>query len=327
MDYIKSINWILTYQCNLRCTHCDIWENTNAYSLSLDEVKNIFSSQIIQESYRHYWDLFDIALSGWEPLLLRNLEGIYDLVDSFTPWAIHSISTNGSLEKRLLEFLIHIHKKGRSLRKINISLDGNKITHNSQRGNSKSFQTSLKTIQKIKKVFPKQIIEIKLTITKQNFEQISFFTKLARELGVFFSFKPVENMLGYTNQIRQNNTYFSPQEIEKIEKQITNNLQIEEQHFYIHSGFFKMIPEYLRNGLWEKKKYCNVAKESITLMPDGKIYACNLMECIWDVKDEKIDAIWIWKNIVHQRQEIEKWNCPECMLMCGSFKSKNMYVE
>jgi hypothetical protein len=49
-------------------------------------------------------------------------------------------------------------------------------------------------------LFPELVIEIKLTITKNNYQDIFFLSKLANKLGIFFSFKPVENMTNYTNQ-------------------------------------------------------------------------------------------------------------------------------
>jgi hypothetical protein len=57
------------------------------------------------------------------------------------------------------------------------------------------------TLLKIKKLFPSQAIEIKLTITKKTYKDILYISKLANKLWVRFSFKPVENMYNYTNQI------------------------------------------------------------------------------------------------------------------------------
>ncbi len=310
----------------MSCHHCDIWNNPYLSRLSLEEVKNLFSSDIIQESYKHHGDFFDVAISWWEPMLIENLEEVMDLVDSLVPGSIHSISTNGTLPKRLLQVLLHWKKQGKSLRKINISLDGNQINHDMQRWQSWSFQRSIKTIQKIKKVFPDQHIELKLTITKQNHKDIIYIGKLANKLGVFFSFKPVENMTNYTNQWWDIHSDFTNEEINEIEKQIVKNRYIEKQSFYINPNFFNAIPEYLRNWLGEAKKACQVAKNSVTIMPDGKTYWCILMKSVWSIKENSIDQVWEWEQIKKQRNEILSWECPECMLMCWSFKSKNMYA-
>lgn len=327
MKYIKSINWIFTYKCNLKCTHCDIWKNSYKEELWIRQIKKIINSKIIQESYRKYWDCFDIAISWWEPLLIKNLKEILIEIDNVLPRSIHSISTNWTMLKRLIDIMLFWWKKWKIIRKINISIDWNEATHDRQRWINWSFKNSIKTIQIIRRLFPKQIIEIKLTITKQNYKEILFISKLADKLWVFFSFKPAENILNYTNQLWFKHEKFNEKEILEIERQIINNPYIIKQDFYINKYFFYNIPNYLRNWLWESKKICDVANDSITIMPNWDVYSCILMNKIWYASNNSIDKIWNWEEIEKQRQKIKNWICTECMLMCWSFKSKKTYGE
>lgn len=327
MKYIKSINWIFTYKCNLKCTHCDIWNNPYKNELNLEQIKKVVKSEIIQNSYKYYWNFFDIAISWWEPLLIDNLEEIMLEINNNLPWSIHSISTNWLLTNKLLKLLIFWKKQWNFFKKINISIDWNRENHENQRWLIWSFNKVIKTIKTIKKIFPEQIIEIKLTITKNNYFDIIFISKLANKLWVFFSFKPVENMKNYTNQYLKNNLNFNESEINEIEKQIINNKYIIKQENYISKYFFYKIVDYLKNWLWEEKKICNVAQDSITIMPDWKVYSCILMSKIWDVNKNNISNIREWEKIKSQRKQIKKWKCPECMLMCWSFKSKKVYEK
>lgn len=327
MNYIKNINWIFTYKCNLKCTHCDIWANNYKKELSLDEIEKIVSSDIIQKSYIHYSDIFDIAISWWEPLLIENLNEIMITIDKFLPGAIHSISTNWILTNKLIELLTFWNKKWKSFKKINISIDWDEKEHDLQRWIKWSFKKSIETIIEIKKLFPKQLIEIKLTITKNNYKSILYISKLADRLWVFFSFKPVENMSRYTNQDKSIDTTFNENEIKIIEKYISNNIYIKKQDFYINKEFFYSIPNYLKTWLWESKKMCNIANNSITIMPDWKIYSCILMKSIWKITNNSIDEIWKWDKIIKQKKDIVEWKCSWCMLMCWSFKSKNIYEK
>ncbi len=317
----------MTYKCNLTCKHCDIWNNSYKKELSIPLIHSIINSPIIQESYKYYGDFFDIAISGGEPLLINNIEEIMMEIDKGLPWSIHSISTNGTLTTQLIRLLIFWKKQWKNFRKINISIDWNELNHDKQRWINGSFKKSIETIKKIKKIFPNQKIEIKLTITQYNYQDIYFLSVLANKLNVNFSFKPVENMNNYTNQQRTINKIFSERQIQKIEEQILNNPYIHIQKDHIDTNFFYTIPDYLRNGLGKNKKRCSVAKNSITIMPDGKIFSCILMNQIWDINSQTIDEIWKSKDIQQQRKEIENGNCPECMLMCWSFKSKNIYEK
>ncbi|MDR2640957.1 MAG: hypothetical protein LBC61_06790 [Candidatus Peribacteria bacterium] len=54
MNYIKTINWIFTYKCNLKCNHCDIWRNPYKKELDIEKIREIISSTLIQESYKYY---------------------------------------------------------------------------------------------------------------------------------------------------------------------------------------------------------------------------------------------------------------------------------
>lgn len=326
-NYIKSINWIFTYKCNLKCKHCDIWENNNNDELSIKQIEDIVRSDIIQKSYKKYWESFDIGISGWEPLLISNIEDIMLTIDNFLPDSIASITTNGFLTEKLVKLLIFWKKKWKTFKKINISIDWNEKNHDKQRWTKWSFKKAIKTISKIKKIFPNQIIEIKLTITEYNYKNIFYISSLASKLWVFFSFKPVENMNNYTNQNSKVDNLFDDEKIEQIAKQIINNPYIEKQNKYINKEFFYKIPKYLKKWYWKEKKQCSIANNSITIMPDWKVFSCILMNQIGNIKKENIENIWNWININNQRNNIKKWLCPNCMLMCWSFKSKNTYEK
>ena len=228
---------------------------------------------------------------------------------------------------KLIELIIFWQKKWKNFKKINISIDWKSINHDKQRWVKWIFRKTIKNIIKLKKIFPKQIIELKLTITKNNYTDILYVSSLANKLWVFFSFKPVENIYNYTNQNSQNNTCFSQRQIYEIEKQIIDNKYIEKQNHYINKDFFEFIPEYLKKWLWERKKQCLVAEETLTIMPDLKVYSCILMNKLWDLNKHSLDEIWNSQEIKNQNIDIKKWKCPECMLMCWSFKSKKVYEK
>ena len=188
-----------------------------------------------------------------------------------------------------------------------------------------SFQKTIQTALLVKKLFPEIFLELKLTITKQNYTDILYLSRLADSLGIFFSFKPVENMYNYTNQSSENQCTFSPEEIQIIEKQIVENPYLTKQNYYIPRDFFDQIPEYLRNGLGEKKKSCTVTEDSVTILPDGRVYSCILMDSIGSL-EEDIDSVWNSEVHLQQKKDICAGKCPECMLMCGYFKSHIAHV-
>jgi hypothetical protein len=62
-------------------------------------------------------------------------------------------------------------------------------------------------------------------------------------------------------------------------------------------------------------------------MPDWKVYSCILMNQTWNLFEESIDDIWKSNKIITLRKKILDWKCPECMLMCWIFKSKQTYEK
>lgn len=327
MKYIRTINWAFTYKCNLKCIHCDIWNNPYKNELNIDKIKSIISSDIVQESYNYYKEKFDIWISWWEPLLIENLKEIINEIEKKLHWSIGSISTNWILKDKLIDLLYFFQEKNINLKKINISIDGDENIHDLQRGIRWSFKKTIQTIIDIRKYFPKQIIEIKFTITKKNYKYIAYFTKLAYKLWIFFTFKPAENIINYTNQNWEIHEKFTEKEIIEIEKQIIWNPFIEKQNFYKSKYFFNNIPNYLKHWLGESKKNCNIANDSISIMPDWKVYSCILMNEIWNIFNNNIDKIWNSNNILEQRKKIKEWKCKWCMLMCWSAKTENLYIK
>src|SRR3989338_3937224 len=101
---IKSINWIITDVCNLRCTHCDIWQLPKKM-LELKLAERLLDDPAVRKSAQYYGNAFDISLGGGEPFAHPKLQEIVNLVQEKYPGCIKSISTNGVLTKRIVAFL------------------------------------------------------------------------------------------------------------------------------------------------------------------------------------------------------------------------------
>jgi MoaA/NifB/PqqE/SkfB family radical SAM enzyme len=316
---IESINWIITNRCNSKCKTCDIWCTNETNELSVDEIKKILQSDLIKKSYQHYGEKFDISLGGGEPFLRKDLNEVCNLIESVYPGSLKTISTNGLASEEMIGLLRKTNGKFKF--KLNISIDGDQETHDKIRGINGSYKKTLNTIEQIRQLYPKQAIELKLTLTPLNFHTISHVQQLAGNLFCDFSLKPAENMGNYTNKKTSINIDFSDEMISKIKKQL-NPIRMREKlrgnnKLY---KFYRDMPFYLNN---KKKKLieCDIANRSITIMPDGKVYGCILLDSIGDLKKQNIDNIWFSKEADEQRHAISNGRCPNCMLMCGSYKS------
>jgi len=304
---IKSINWIITNKCNSRCTHCDIWQNEDENELDINDIKKILNDEIVRRSYEKYKKSFDISLGGGEPFLRQDLQEIVDLIEKRFPDSFKAISTNGLLTRRILRFL----NQNRDLKlKLNISLDGIGKTHDKIRGLDGAFNRTVYTILQIRRLFPDQEIEIKLTLLPQNYNQILAVYRLSTRLKCDFSFKPAEDMQNYTNKVKSLNLKFTKAQLCKIRNQSFKIADMMyERGDYKKSRFSRDIPFYLANK--KRPSACSVPKEHLTIMPNGDSFFC--------IKEAKSGNI-MEKPIKGMKRMAKNFKCKSCMLMCGSFK-------
>ncbi|MBF0504818.1 MAG: radical SAM protein [Candidatus Omnitrophica bacterium] len=306
---LKSVNWIITDRCNGRCVHCDMWNKAGRRGdLCLDDIGRILSDKVIRQGYKRYGRDYDISFAGGEPFLRDDLQAIVNLVEKMYPGSFKCITSNGLLEERILRFVeqnSHLHFK------LNISLDGLEETNDALRG-ARSFRKTVHTIRAVKRRFPDQAIEIKLTLSPHNYDQIVKVYTLASKLGCQFSFKPFENLKNYTNSRKTLDLSFTPQQLCVIRNQCFRlaDLMYRQGNFK-KARFYQDIPFYLA-----KKKMptsCSVLNECLTIMPAGECYFC--------LKEPSVNSVPQRPLIKTKKVPgVGRFKCRSCMLLCGVYK-------
>ncbi|RLI96754.1 MAG: hypothetical protein DRO99_03950 [Candidatus Aenigmatarchaeota archaeon] len=314
---IRSINWIITDRCNSRCKICDIWKSGKHGDTTLNDIRRVLDDPIIAESHKAYGSEFDVSIGGGEPFLREDLFDVCMEIDKRYPGSLKTISTNGLLKERILELLRRIN--GRLKFKLNISIDGDKRVHDKIRGIDGSFRTTVDTIKHIKRLFPAQDIEIKMTLIPDNHNKIAYVERLASSLSCSFSFKPAENMKNYTNSASDLDTTFSNEMICVVKKQLNSIMEKEMGRNMKKYVFYKDMPFYLKKRDPPK---CNIADDSVTIMPNGDVFGCIMMDKLGNLRDGIVN-VWNGAKAHKQRSMIANGRCPGCMLMCGSYKSYN----
>ena len=272
-------------------------------------INNVLKNPFTKKSYQFYGRDFDISLGGGEPFLVTNLQDIINTIEKYLPGSFKSITTNGLLTDRILEFVA----ENKLLRyKINVSVDGIGRIHDRIRGGKGFFKKTIDTVLKIRKLYPAQKIELKLTLLPQNHDQIHKVYKLSKRMGCDFSFKPAENIKSYTNQKKPIQLKFNRKQLCLIRNQA---LEISDDYYKIKNHkkakFFKDIVFYLYERLGRDK--CSVLENDITILPSGEIFTCLLMHPIGHVQENSLGATW-------RKQTNNEKSCPSCMLMCGAYK-------
>src|SRR5579883_968498 len=129
-DFVRYMNFAVTYYCNSRCTMCNIWERYKVEpkkakeELSLEEIDRIFSSRHLA--------LESISLTGGEPYLRKDFKDIVGLVLKRFPLTSITIPTDSVSPELTLKTLRKVADEYQPLPGriyISVSLDGLKDAH------------------------------------------------------------------------------------------------------------------------------------------------------------------------------------------------------
>ena len=177
-----AIIWQITHKCSFTCRHCSLHFDNNNLS---DEELIVIAKKIALSSTPL------IAITGGEPLILRNIKEIIKILKASNKFV--SLNTNGYILREFADFLIE-----ENVDSISISLDApNKELHNYIRGNSLAFDKVIDAIQYImsNRKENRPIIELIYTINKENFHLINEFYKIFSKKVDKLTFQPINDLI------------------------------------------------------------------------------------------------------------------------------------
>src|SRR3989344_4300288 len=169
----------LTYNCNSRCTMCDIWKIKNSPELAPEEFLKLPSS------------LLDINFSGGEPYFRKDIVEILKNVVTASPAARVIISSNGFATDLIVARTKELLKIKPDIG-VAISIDGIGEMHNEMRGIPGGFDKAIATVKKLKEIGVTKL-RLGFTATDKNVNHLSKVYNLSEELGVEFTHSFAQN--------------------------------------------------------------------------------------------------------------------------------------
>ncbi|MEX0568804.1 MAG: radical SAM protein, partial [Candidatus Njordarchaeota archaeon] len=326
--------WDFTYRCNLRCKHCYANAGTN------------FSEMTKEEKLRALDILVDagvamLALSGGEPLLGV---GFWDVLNTAHDYGLYlSIATNGTLITE--EVAERLAKSG--LEYAQVSLDSpDPEFHDTFRGVPGAWSRAIKGIRNLKKYGI--MVEISMTITKQNYRSIPRMIEFVRDslkadLFMAFNFVPTgrgKNIISWDLSPEKrwealtflSSTLYNgfaaastaPQyAIVAFEygQKIGENPKIA-GHFYtidMRSNRFGSMLEFLGG--------CGAGRVYLALEPNGDIYPCVfLRKKIGNILQDDFEELWKNNQFLEElrNRDLLKGECGSCQYkyICGGCRAR-----
>ncbi|MDP6683024.1 MAG: radical SAM protein [Desulfobacterales bacterium] len=161
----------VTGRCNLRCAMCfyheNLTRNNQKHELALTEIEQIAP---------HFSNIYQLTLTGGEPLLRDDCSEIAKTFAKHTPVKRITLTTNGTLPERIKAFVTNFCKTYPNINlSVNLSIDGIREHHDRIRGAPGSFDRLMKSydlLDGLMKDWPNLSRATATTVSQINEEEI-----------------------------------------------------------------------------------------------------------------------------------------------------------
>ena len=324
-DFFQLI-YHVTFRCNARCNFCFNWKDLNKNKkneLSLDEINKISHSMP-----NFPW----LLLSGGEPLLRDDLEGIIGIFYVNNKIKHLTLPTNGLLPERIFNFTNNILKKYKNLTiTISFSLDALNKEHDKMRGIDGCYKKvieSYNSMISLRKNNPNLNLKFNTVISNVNYKSLKKLINKVRML------KPDMHTIDFIrgNLKDKNIKLPPPEEIENIIKIIKNNYDYYKGYSNIkkHSWIMPKISILLQKSYLDVFKEiidnekqvipCFAYKTSLVLYPYGDSSFCEPLKGFANFRDYNYDYEKLIKSKQAKKQiELIKNNGCYCYHPCCQY--------
>jgi radical SAM/SPASM domain protein of ACGX system len=309
-----AIQWHITDVCDQRCKHCYIFSEGHENLISTPWDQCVQTLNNIQDFCNKMERTPYLYVTGGDPILHPQF---WDLLKLF-----HERQVRFCLMGNPFHLTDEVCARMREMGcvKYQLSLDGLEQTHDSFRKKG-SFAATLAAIPTIKKAG--MWCAVMTTVSKTNHKEIPALIDLVDELGVDVyavgRYCPTS-----TQKAFDSNIHLTPQEYRSF---LDECWQTYQKHPQSHTTF------QLKDHLWTLYLYekglfklpptgqqivdgCNCARNHITILPNGDIYACRRMESkVGNITQDDLFELWNGPKMDAFRQYDQFVKCRACELV------------
>ncbi|MDH5757428.1 MAG: radical SAM protein [Nitrospinota bacterium] len=311
-----KVQWELTYNCNLRCLHCQIWkipaEENARNTLSLEQQKRIVDDLAAN-------DVGHISFSGGEMFLQKS---VFDLI-------AHAKSLGMKVGGNSNAYLISEEIAGKiadcGLDMLYVSLDGdNAATHDHIRGVEGAFQRALAGVANVKKARPEIKVFFNLTVNSKNVEQLTGVARVAREAGAAGITIEMTNTFDKYSPARD--LILSQGQIPILKEQIRRLFEEYGDMLPHPPGYFDEFETYLNNPESLYRYRCVAGTVSAQIHPNGDLFPCPVaFKRIGNLAEKSFGELWYSGEADDLRLDIKEGRHPICWVTCVS--PLNLYLS
>lgn len=287
----------ITERCNLRCIHC-----YNNSGLCNSDIDFDILKKLIDDFEKN--GVFALTISGGEPLLYPRIKDLLYYIRSNS--SIHiALNTNGILldNEEYISLLLE-----NQIKTIQVSLDGNKDTHDLIRGNG-TYET---TINAIRNCISHGIdVRIGYTVNAMNYKQIEEVSATAKKIGAssIALYRYIPNSERNGHQLLD----FDAKTLYEAAKTIINvktkyNSQIFNLYFEKLSFYMFLLDEKFCDCT-----HCLAGKGQINIDSNCRMSLCaHLHNALFDLRKSDVSTAWNMQNDLMQLLDEIPEECVKC---------------
>ncbi len=264
---IKSVNQLVTYECNSRCNMCLIWTlGKDSKQMSPKEFERFYSRN-------EFKTVEDLCVSGGEPTLRNDLSEIMERIRPNLPMLrMLFLSTNCSFPDRVLDFVKRNVAFTQEVYAV-VSLEGDRETHKKIRGVDSHDQTIevLNSIREMSDSRMKSIVSMTLQPKNCNIYCLEHVRNVAEKTGSGFTFRPAT----------KSEVFYANTRLRTIDLTVEHTALVREyiSKYKLNDPFMKQLNKFLRGeetimGTRKTGIKCLAGKISVFIKSDGTIYPC-----------------------------------------------------
>ncbi|MFC2062040.1 radical SAM/SPASM domain-containing protein [Elusimicrobiota bacterium] len=312
---------MVTWKCNAKCIMCDAWKKKDMDELNIDEIDDIF---------RQLGKMDAVRIGGGEPFMRTDIAEIINIVQKRTNPGIIHITTNGLLDKQVVD-VIEKAEKTDNLH-IKISIDDIGEENNKIRGVNNAFERSMITLKKLAPLREKYgfFLGVNQTIiSSDNAKRYKELKKICGEYGVklyvvlayndsaLYKTEEHIDMLpkkeGYFNAFGEFTKTELENLLELLEKDAKSMDNIVEK--IVKKYYLKGLNNRILKGSSRPNPPCTALRSHLRILPDGSIPICLFNSTIiGSLRKNSFKDIWFGKDIEKYRKIVNK--CSGCWAEC-----------
>ena len=296
----KDATVAITYQCNARCTMCNIWQKKSPPVMPAEYFENLSP------------DLLHINISGGEPFLHPDLPAIAKIIKRKCPRASIDISSNGIATELIIDTVKKISKIDPKIG-VRISLDGLKDTHDRIRGLPGVFDAAMATIAGLRKLKITNL-GFGFTIQDENAGELIKVYDLARQMNLQLSLALVQNSELYFSKT-SNKLNLAEKISDSLDQIIKKELSGWKLKNWLRAYFDYGLKHNFLTGL--RLLPSGAGYDSMFIDPSGDVYPSMLIGLkMGNLGQEPLDKIWNSTKAGDIREKMMRESISESWVIC-----------